>query len=204
MTEQTSRVRQTLRSTRCRKTLNISAIVFGFVSIGGCFILATLTYVLFGDCDDCASNSDREAMVKYFRILATALFLIGILFIALSLCCRASDNSLSPQVVISSVPEGDLEKTPAPVLPYNHIPHRHPLDLPDSHECFVTVENLDEVGPSVNVNAGYWTEEIDGPTTPPPTYQQALEMLRINQGESQSTETENLDQMRCRDQNYAP
>lgn len=96
----------------------------------------------------------------------------------LTACWRKGQNSTAgvPQVVISLIPAEDLEKSPAPILPYNHIPRHHPivmkassLDLPD---YFTVAQNIDEVYPSVD--AEVWTEDV--PETPPPCYEQALEM----------------------------
>ena len=111
MTDDTGVLRTSL-SAKCKKWLHIAALVFGFLSIGGCFVLASLTYILFGDCDDCTPKTDDQEMVKIMRILATVLFLFGILLIALSLCCKGTENSLAPQVVVSSIPAADLEKSP--------------------------------------------------------------------------------------------
>jgi len=169
-----------IRSPKCKKWLHISAIVFGFVSIGGCFVLASLTYILFGDCEDCSTKTEDQEMVKIMRILATVLFLLGILLIALSLCCKGTENSLAPQVVVSTIPAEDLEKSPAPILAYNHIPHRQAFtedaatNLP-AVEFATTVDNIDEISNS-SANEGFWTEEIEGPITPPPTYEEALVM----------------------------
>lgn len=141
-------------------------------------MLASLTYILFGDCEDCETTSEDQSMVKVMRILATALFLLGILLIALSLCCKGTENSLAPQVVVSSIPAEDLEKSPAPILAYNHIPHRQAFgeDSATSLPEFATVvNNIDEISTSSS-NEGYWTEELDGPVTPPPTYEEALVM----------------------------
>lgn len=193
-----SRVLRALRTPKCKKGLHISAIVFGFVCIGGCFVLASLTYILFGDCDGCETKAEDQAMVKIFRILATALFLLGILLIALSLCCKRTENSLAPQVVVSSIPAADLEKSPAPVLAYNHIPHRQAFVEENSAmaltDFVTTVNNIDEISScNSSANAGFWTEEIDGPVTPPPTYEEALVMrwpiaVTVKENSSQNSE----------------
>ncbi len=164
-------------------------------------MLASLTYILFGDCEDCEQKSDDQAMVKVMRILATALFLLGILLIALSLCCKGTENSLAPQVVVSNIPAEDLEKSPAPILAYNHIPHRQAFseDAATALPEFATVvNNIDEISNS-SANEGFWTEEIDGPVTPPPTYEEALVMrwptvdVKENGSQSSSDETNSID-----------
>ena len=79
------------------------------------------------------------------------------------------------EVVVSSIPAGDLEKSPAPILPYNHVLHREPfaesssIDLPD---YFTAVRNIGEV--NLSMDAEVWTE--GSPEIPPPCYEQALEM----------------------------
>lgn len=197
-----SGVLQVLRSAKCKKGLHIAAIVFGFVCIGGCFVLASLTYILFGDCEDCETKPEDQSMVKVMRILATALFLLGILLIALSLCCKGTENSLAPQVVVSTIPAEDLEKSPAPILAYNHIPHRQAFaeDAATALPEFSTVvNNIDEISTS-SANEGFWTEEmdVDGPVTPPPTYEEALVMrwptVVVKENSSQSSdETNSID-----------
>ena len=81
------------------------------------------------------------------------------------------------QVVISEIPAADLEKSPAPILPYNHIPHHEPfagvsisssIDLPD---YFSTVQNTYKDHQSVAVEI--WSEDVDN-ESPPPSYEQAL------------------------------
>ena len=102
------------------------------------------------------------------------------------------------QVAVSRIPAEDLEKSPALVLPYYHTPHYQPTDLhgenslSDLPEYFTpsqnsnevescsgdlsdycsAVQNIDEVYSSFEV--GFWTEDV--PNTPPPCYEQALEM----------------------------
>lgn len=97
-------------------------------------------------------------------------------------CWNRGQNSPTPQVIVSLIPEEDLEKSPAPILPYNHIPHYQPfvvktpsLDLPD---YFSVAENVDELYPSVD--AEVWTENV--PEIPPPCYEQALAMASFASG----------------------
>lgn len=195
-------VLRTLRSTKCKKWLHVTAIVFGFVCIGGCFVLASLTYVLFGDCEDCSPKREDQEMVKVMRIMATVLFLVGILLIASSLCCKRTDSSLAPQVVVSAIPAADLEKSPAPVLANNPIPHRlvfgedAAMNLPPV-ELTTTVNNIDEGSNSSLANAGFWTEDIDGPITPPPAYEEVMQwpsIFVVKANSSQSDSIENTGQ----------
>lgn len=85
-------------------------------------------------------------------------------------------------VVVSEIPREDLEKSPAPILSYNHIPHRPAIcqacstDLPD---YFIAISNASEVSPQLS--EGFWTEDIDSSDDengPPPCYEQALRMSK--------------------------
>ena len=95
-----------------------------------------------------------------------------------SLACsyKKRQNRVStPRVAISSIPAEDLEKSPAPTLLYSHLPHGQSFaiipstDLPD---YFAAVQNTDAVYSSVG--AEVWTE--DETESPPPSYEEALEM----------------------------
>ena len=85
-------------------------------------------------------------------------------------------------VVVSEVPIEDLEKSPAPILPYNNIPHRPAIcqacltDLPD---YFIAISNVSEV--STQLSGGFWTTDIDASDDengPPPCYEEALRMSK--------------------------
>ncbi|XP_020627661.1 uncharacterized protein LOC110064897 [Orbicella faveolata] len=72
----------------------------------------------------------------------------------------------------------DLDKSPAPILPYSHVPHRLPFvvkacstGLPD---YFTANQKFDEATFDSSLNADVWTEDVPG--TPPPCYEEALEM----------------------------
>ncbi|CAH3189883.1 unnamed protein product, partial [Porites evermanni] len=94
---------------------------------------------------------------------------------------RHRPESNSVDVVVSEIPMEDLEKSPAPILPYNHIPHR-PIraeacstDLPD---YFIAISNVPNVSSRLG-QRGFWTEDIDNSddeNDPPPCYEQALRM----------------------------
>ena len=60
-----------------------------------------------------------------------------------------------------------MEKTPAPTLHYNRV-------LPD---YFCVVQNIDEVYSSVNAAAEVSSENV--PETPPPRYEEAIEMTTL-------------------------
>ena len=56
--------------------------------------------------------------------IAAVLFLFGVCLILIFWRTKLHNPS---QVVISSIPDEDLENFPAPILPSNHVPHRLPV-----------------------------------------------------------------------------
>ena len=107
---------------------------------------------------------------------------IGAAVIACNKRHRPESNSVD--VVVSEIPMEDLEKSPAPILPYNHIPHRPvcaeacSTDLPD---YFIAISNVPKVSPHLG-QRGFWTEDIDNSDNekdPPPCYEQALRMYGL-------------------------
>ena len=85
-----------------------------------------------------------------------------------------------PEAVISLIPAEDLEKSPAPVLPYNYIPRvsafekKTPvLGLPD---YYTVVQNFDQFYSAMDVEDIWSVDVPEIPETPPPCYAKALEM----------------------------
>ena len=118
-------------------------------------------------------------------------FVIGAAVIACNKRHRPESNSID--VVVSEIPMEDLEKSPAPILPYNHIPHRPVCaeacctDLPD---YFIAISNVPKVSPHLG-QRGFWTEDIDNSDDekdPPPCYEQALRMYGLISIESTDLE----------------
>ena len=116
---------------------------------------------------------------------------IGAAVIACNKRHRPESNSID--VVVSEIPMEDLEKSPAPVLPYNHIPHRPVCaeacctDLPD---YFIAISHVPKVSPQLR-QRGFWTEDIDNSDDekdPPPCYEQALRMYGLISIESADLE----------------
>ena len=116
---------------------------------------------------------------------------IGAAVIACNKRHRPESNSID--VVVSEIPMEDLEKSPAPILPYNHIPHRPvcaeacSTDLPD---YFSAISNVPKVSPHLG-QRGFWTEDIDNSDDekdPPPCYEQALRMYGLISIESTDLE----------------
>ena len=91
-------------------------------------------------------------------------------------CWQRGQNSTAvPQVAISLIPDEDLEKSPAPILPYNHIPRHEPIVMKASTQDVTVVKNIDEVYSSVD--AKIWAEDVA--ETPPPCYEEALKMQTL-------------------------
>ena len=116
---------------------------------------------------------------------------IGAAVIACNKRHRPESNSID--VVVSEIPMEDLEKSPAPILPYNHIPHRPvraeacSTDLPDYVSA---ISNVPKVSPHLG-QRGFWTEDIDNSDDekdPPPCYEQALRMYGLISIESADLE----------------
>ena len=116
---------------------------------------------------------------------------IGAAVIACNKRHRPESNSID--VVVSEIPMEDLEKSPAPILPYNHIPHCPVCaeacctDLPD---YFIAISNVPKVSPQLR-QRGFWTEDIDNSDDekdPPPCYEQALRMYGLISIESADLE----------------
>ena len=124
-----------------------------------------------------------------------AFILIFVVIGAAVIACnkRHRPESNSVDVVVSEIPMEDLEKSPAPILPYNHIPHRPVCaeacctDLPD---YFIAISNVPKVSPHLG-QRGFWTEDIDNSDDekdPPPCYEQALRMYGLISIESADLE----------------
>ena len=124
-----------------------------------------------------------------------AFILIFVVIGAAVIACnkRHRPESNSVDVAVSEIPMEDLEKSPAPILPYNHIPHRPvcaeacSTDLPD---YFSAISNVPKVSPHLG-QRGFWTEDIDNSDNekdPPPCYEQALRMYGLISIESADLE----------------
>ncbi|CAH3159619.1 unnamed protein product, partial [Porites lobata] len=141
--------------------------------------------------DDC-SQSNIALVGKICGGVFILFFVVsGAAVIACNKRHRPESNSID--VVVSEIPMEDLEKSPAPILPYNHIPHRPvcaeacSTDLPD---YFIAISNVPNVSPHLRLR-GFWTEDIDNSddeNDPPPCYEQALIMYGLISIESAELE----------------
>jgi len=180
---------------RCKEKISV---VIGLLCFGGSAILLLLVFLLFKPCSNCQSSKTDLVAGKICGGFAILLFLVGSVAIRNCALHRRRRYGPSFEVIISHIPAEDLEKSPAPLLPYHHTPHYQPMDLcveastrdlPDYFTSFQNsyevetssgdlpdycsaVQNIDDVYSSFEV--GFWTEDV--PKTPPPCYEQALEM----------------------------
>ena len=106
-------------------------------------------------------------VVYTYWVTTVVLFLLGVMLLALSVYYKRRQQSTTSRVAISSIPAEDLEKTPATTLHYNRV-------LPD---YFCVVQNIDEVYSSVNAATEVSSENV--PETPPPRYEEAIEMTTL-------------------------
>ncbi|CAH3181946.1 unnamed protein product, partial [Porites lobata] len=90
-------------------------------------------------------------------------------------CHKKTRERNSREIVVSYVPDEDLEKSPAPILPY--FPPFGDASSSQLPDYFTAVQNIPEV--SWQPNEELWTEDIDGSddeNEKPPCYEQALTM----------------------------
>ena len=172
--------------------------VFALLCLGASGISLFFMFLLFTPCTNCESPNRDLGAGKICGGVSLLLFLVGGLSLALYRKHERRCPGSTTQVIVSRIPAEDLEKSPAPTLPYYHTPHYQPTDLHDEPsstdlpEYFTSsknsnevescsgdlpdyrsaVQNIDEVYLSFEV--GFWTEDV--PKTPPPCYEQALEM----------------------------
>ena len=185
-----------VESLKCetRRKTNIFAAFVAFLCLVASIAFLIVSFVLF--CPDCPRASAISMWVTgtgSFLLFTTGLTVMGIAMISGEI--RQQNISTDQDTVISEIPPEDLDKSPAPVLPYSHAPHHQPfietssIELPDYltsvqysdgdeasstnlPDYFSIIQNADEGYSSFNV--GVWIEEA--PKTPPPCYEQAIEM----------------------------
>ena len=159
-----------------RRVLCVIGVVAAFLCFAESSATFTAIFVVF--CSHCS----RPAAVSLSAIGITILYFV-------IFGCREGDNTENDaDVVISEIPAEDVEKSPAPVIPYNHIPHYSPFVQPSSRDLpdyFTTMQNSnggdlpDYYSILQNGNGAqlFADAEISGDTSPP-CYEKALEMTR--------------------------
>ena len=183
-------------STLLRGKTCVTFFVVAWICIVVLSILLALMKVSAKSCnseekDDCSQST--IALVG--KICGGVFILFFVVSGAAVIACnkRHRPESNSVDVVVSEIPMEDLEKSPAPILPYNHIPHRPvcaeacSTDLPD---YFIAISNVPNVSPHLRLR-GFWTEDIDNSddeNDPPPCYEQALIMYGLISIESAELE----------------
>lgn len=149
-----------------------------------CVVALSFLLILLGLSKSCRTNRIEECRqslaAKVCGGVFIGLFFLGGVCIIIFFHKRRRKRS-SSEVAVSRIPAEDLEKSPSPLSPCNHSPHRSQFReasfLPD---YFTLVQNDQEV--SSQFNAGFWTEDIDGSDdeNPPPCYEEALKMTKLS------------------------
>lgn len=129
-----------------RRVFKAFHLTFGLLCLSGSVVCFTMAFTFF--CPLCSRPDFRleltNGMGSVFLFSAGLYALCRMVF-----CKRRQDISTTPDVVISEIPAEDLDKSPAPILPYCHTPHHSPfvdtssIDLPDYYTA-VYISNGDE------------------------------------------------------------
>ena len=151
-----------------------------------CVVAMSFLLVLIGLSKSCRTKGIKGCTQSLAAKVCGGVFIV--LFFLGGVCTiiffhKKRRKRSSREVAVSEIPAEDLEKSPSPMLPYNHTPHRSPfgeassIGLPD---YFTVVQNAQEV--SSQFNAGFWTEDIDGSDdeNSPPCYEEALKMTKLS------------------------
>ena len=104
----------------CRVTLKEKIpLVLGFLCIGVGLVFLFVLFVVFKPCDQCDSSiKQRGGGVAIIMVLVGGLTLLVRL--------KRRQASRPPDVIISEIPEEDVEKSPAALISLDHIPHHLP------------------------------------------------------------------------------
>ena len=151
-----------------------------------CVVALAFMLLLFGLSKSCRTKGVEECSQSLAAKVCGGIF-IGLFFLG-GVCTiiffhKRRRKRSSSEVAVSEIPAEDLEKSPSPMLPYNHSPHRSPFGEASSSvlpDYFTVVQNTQEV--SSQYNAGFWTEDIDGSDdeNQPPCYEEALKMTNLS------------------------
>ena len=168
------------RSSKCSVEKLLAGLAFFCIAASAVGLVIVMIFL----CPDCTSATDSSLAGTYWVVtILVLLFLLGVIAPALLYYYRRRQHCTTSPVAISLIPVEDLEKTPAPTLHYNRVSQRqqlaqasskHPtsLDLPDYFSVFPVT---DEVYSSVNAEVS----SEDGPETPPPCYEEAIEITTL-------------------------
>ena len=180
-------------STLLRGKTSVAVFVVASMCIVLLSVLLALTNVSAKSCNSKEEDDCSQSNIALVGKICGGVFILffavsGAAVIACNKRHRSENNSID--VVVSEIPMEDLEKSPAPILPYTHIPHRPvcaeacSADLPD---YLIAISNVPKVSPHSG-QRGFWTEGIDNSddeNDPPPCYEQALRMYGVISIESE-------------------
>ena len=184
MTENTREERERLRSrwstlSRGKRLALVLSLIFSAVAIS-LLIALSRKFCNTNEKEDCEKTS-QEVNVKLrrlFEVVFGMIFLVSVCSITVW-CHKKTRERNSREIAISYVPDEDLEKSPAPILPnFPPFGDASSSQLPD---YFTAVQNIPEV--SSQLNEGFWTEDIDGSDDENenlPCYEQALTMSGLS------------------------
>lgn len=170
-------------------------LTLAFSSLTASLLIFLIVVIFLEYCPDCKErfrDGNESYLVTILGTIATLLFFLG--GSILTACWQRGQNSAAvPQVAISLIPDEDLEKSAAPILPYNHIPRHQPIAMKAASQDVTVVKNIDEAYSSVDANV--WAEDVA--ETPPPCYEEALKMktlaVAVNVTDSQISQRENTE-----------
>ena len=184
MTENTREERERLRSrwSTLSRGKRLALVLSLIVSAAAISLLIALSreFCNTNEKEDCKKTS-QEVNVKLrrlFEVVFGMIFLVSVCVITVS-CHKKTRERNSRDIAVSYVPDEDLEKSPAPILPY--FPPFGDASSSQLPDYFTAVQNIPEV--SSQLNEGFWTEDIDGSDDEnenPPCYEQALTMLGLS------------------------
>ena len=185
MTENTTEEQRVSRLSRwvtlCRGKTGVAIFVVALL----CVVVLSVLFAFSKAPKSCNTKENDDCGESKFAVVGKicgGTFLIIFVGSGAVVIGRNKRHRKSRDVVVSEIPREDLEKSPAPILPYNHIPHRPAIcqacstDLPD---YFIAISNVSEVSPQLS--GGFWTIDIDtsdDENGPPPCYEEALRMSK--------------------------
>ena len=169
-----------------RRVLYVVGVVAAFLCFAGSSATFTAIFVVF--CSYCSGANTLLVWLNGLAAVSLSAIGITILYFVIFRCREGDNTENDADVVISEIPAEDVEKSPAPVIPYNHIPHYSPFVQPSSRDLpdyFTTMQNSNggdlphyySILQNGNGAQLFADAEISGDISPP-CYEKALEMTR--------------------------
>ena len=184
MTENTREERERLRSrwstlSRGKRLVLVLSLVFSAAAI---LLLIALSrkFCNTNEKEDCEKTSQgvNVHLRRLFGVVFSTIFLVSMCVITVS-CHKKTRERNSREIAVSYVPDEDLEKSSAAIIPY--FPPFGDASSSQLPDYFTAVQNMPEV--SSQLNERFWTEDIDGSDDEnenPPCYEQALTMSGLS------------------------